>query len=547
MSDPQTSENMSAFDKALADKENNIKCSQCIKPCNAAVATPVSQWDYLLDTYSFFSKSARDREQDDRYDDSYEDFFFNENAQEWTCKHCTFTVRYNSFKLPLNEYMGMMRKSAYNMAYNPFSCYNMVIPQISQVHDLAGNMIVEPCCKRLAIFFPYLKEAKDYNRWIGFFNNAVKTVNKEEFGFVEALDLLNSDLHNDKYPNAYEAAYLRILIIKQYNYSGGGFFRWNAHHSHIKSYIEYAHEMFEQLEELNEETQLHILNTVCNDTVIPFEAWEWREFLFFFHQDYDMYDEKLYYAEDEEMPFLGDITMEPYEKENCNLPIHILRVGELGTVRDQDQQVAFDNKRYADIVWVDARVPKSWRVSSIRRMTDHRKEERAVYRNTTRQQTLFIYQFHTKTHIFNMPLGFCPAFEVKRELHYENTDKRRVNNKDKKAWILVYLSVDFVIRELNGFMKHIYQKNEPMKIDGIRFSTIPNAYECTHEEMKKADIKTVVMNAHKEPFISGDGLYTGEESNVAFFLADLGSYGLKSWRDNGHLIDDEEDLSSIHD
>jgi hypothetical protein len=350
---------------------------------------------------------------------------------------------------------------------------------------------------------------------------------------------------SEGYPHAYDAVYLRLLIVKQHALNDNtGCYTWNASKKGILSYIEKAHMMLEQLEDYHIDEQVSIINTVCNDTVVPYTAEEWMLYCFYHHPDYDM--KAMYVGKQIHDPvFFGEIKLDLEAKDYMNIangmpyvPSRLSKVNRnknpLAEVREDLQDIAAENKAYADIIHVDARIPKEWRVSQLRKKTSLRAEERAVMHTAkTEPQTLFIYQLITVDFVFNFPLGYSPA--MLKKYTWRKTG-------DCLAKMSLTLNRDFVIRDLGTqcSMKNVYQKGEPMPIDGIY---IPNfgKHLTGKEEVHKLSIGQAVK--FYQHGAEASTFYAGDESNVIFWLRNIGDLGLKPWRDNCHVINEPDRIS----
>jgi len=243
--------------------------------------------------------------------------------------------------------------------------------------------------------------------------------------------------------------------------------------------------------------------------------------------------------------FFGKIEIDQEAKDFMNnvkgvpyVPSRLAKVNRnqnpLSEVRDDLQEIAAENKLYADIIHVDARIPKEWRVSQLRKKTSLRAEERAVMHTAKNEpQTLFFYQLITKDFVFNFPLGFAPAMLQKKPTWVRDGET---------AKMLVTLKRDFIIRDTGTqcCMKNVYQKGQPMPIDGIHIPDF-GKHLAGKEEIHKLSVGQAVKlyqhGAEASPF------YAGDESNVIFWLRNIGYMGLKCWRDNGHLINEPDPIS----
>ncbi len=474
------------------------------------------------------------------YLDRNDDFLYNSMGSDWLCISCATVHRESYVEDDTADF------HEFNPTINPMVCWNMTVPNPTKTIDIGNNEVLVPSFSKHELFFPYLTEGSKYNRWVRFFNASMMGLNRDEIPFVLSVDKLNERYRpNEGYPHAYDSVYLRLLIVKQHGLNdNSGFYTWNASLKGIQSYIEKAHMMLEQLEDYHIDEQVMIINTVCNDTVVPFTAEEWMLHCFYHNPDYDM--KAMYVGKQIHDPiFFGKIEMDPEAKDFLNnvkgmpyVPSRLAKVNRnekpLSEVRDDLQEIAAENKLYADIIHVDARVPKEWRVSQLRKKTSLRAEERAVMHTAKNEpQTLFIYQLITKDFVFNFPLGFAPAMLQKKPTWVKDGET---------AKMLVTLKKDFIIRDTGTqcSMKNVYQKGQPMPIDGIH---IPNfgKHLAGKEDIHKLSIgQAVKLYQHGA---EASSFYAGDESNVIFWLRNIGDMGLKPWRDNGHLINEPDPIS----
>ena len=472
------------------------------------------------------------------YLDRNDDFIYNTNGGDWMCINCA-TYQRESYVEDCTSYFHQ-----FNPALNPMVCWNMTIPFPQKTIDIANNDVLVPSFSKHEMFLPYLTDGKKYNRWVRFFNTSVANLNRDEVPFVLSIDKLNERYKpGEEYPNAYDTVYLRLLIIKQRALNdNAGFYTWNASKKGILSYIEKAHMMLEQLEDYHIDEQVSIINTVCNDTVVPYTAEEWMLYCFYHHPDYDM--KSMYVGKQIHDPvFFGRIEIDTETNDKSPSPYVSyvptrLRINRnqkpLSEIREDLQEIAAENKAYADIIHVDARIPKEWRVSQLRKKTSVRVEERAVMHTAINEpQTLFIYQLITKDFVFNFPLGYSPAMLRKHTWH---------KTEENAAKMSLTLNRDFIVRDTGTqcSMKNVYQKGQPMPIDGIY---VPNFGEhlTGKEEVHKLSIGQAVkfyQHGAEAAFF-----YDGDESNVIFWLRNIGNFGLKPWRDNGHVIDEPDRIS----
>lgn len=484
------------------------------------------------------------------YLDRSEDFVFNNMGCDWLCISCA-TVHREAYVAD-----DLAHFHEFNPTINPMVCWNMIIPNPIKTIDIGNNDVLVPSFQRHELFLPYLTDGTKYNRWVRFFNRAMADQKKDELPFILSVDKLNERyLPDEGYPDAYDTIYLKYLILKQHALNDNtGFYTWNASKKGIQSYIEKAHMMLEQLEDYHLDEQVAIINTACNDTVVPYTTEEWMRYCFFHHPDYDM--KAMYVGKQIHDPvFMGKIELDHEAKDflinvksQPYTPSRFAKLNRnqnpLSEVRDDLQEIAAENKLYADIIHVDARIPKEWRVSQLRKKTSLRAEERAVMHTAKNEpQTLFIYQLITKDFVFNFPLGFAPAMLQKKPTWVRDADYTNSGRiYGETAKMLVTLKRDFIIRdtETQCSMKNVYQKGQPMPIDGIY---IPNfgKHLAGKEEIHKFSIGQAVKlyNHGAEASV----FYCGSESNVIFWLRNVGHLGLKPWRDNGHLINEPDPIT----
>jgi len=500
-----------------------IKCRICQ---HVERITTYKGWDHVLETNIW-------------YLDRSEAFVYNTYGCEWLCISCATVHRESYVQDETKEF------HLFNPTVNPMVCWNMTIPTPQKTIDIGNNEVLVPHFTRHEFFFPYLTDQK-YNRWVRFFNHAMSNLNKDELPFVLTVDKLNERyLKSEGYPDAYDTVYLRLLIIKQYALNdNSGHFTWNASKKGILSYIEKVHMMLEQLEDYHIDEQVAIINTACNDTVVPYTADEWMRYCFFHHPDYDM--KAMYVGKQIHDPvFMGKIELDLEAKDYLvNVksqpyrPSRLAKINRnqkpLAEVREDLQDIAAENKQFADIIHVDARIPKQWRVSQLRKQTALRIEERAVMHSAKNEpQTLFFYQLITEDFVFNFPMGYAPSM-----LHKYTWRKTG----DLAAKLLLTLNRDFIIRDTGTqcCMKNVYQKQQPMPIDGIYVPNI-GKHLSGKEEIEKLSIgQAVKFYQHGAEACT---FYAGDESNVMFWLRNIGYMGLKAWRDNGHLINEPDPIS----
>jgi hypothetical protein len=495
-----------------------VKCRTCL---SAQRIVTYKGWDPILERNIW-------------YLDRCDDFLYNSMGSDWLCISCA-TVQRESYKEDETAFF-----HEFNPTINPMVCWNMTIPSPLKTIDIGNNEVLVPTFSKHEMYFPYLTDGKKYNRWVRFFNLAMKNLNKDEIPFVLSVDKLNERYRpSEGYPHAYDTVYLRLLIVKQHALNDNtGFYTWNASKKGILSYIEKAHMMLEQLEDFHIDEQVSIINTVCNDTVVPYTAEEWMLYCFYHHPDYDMkamyvgkrIHDPIFFGQIklglEAKDYLNNVREIPYVKINRNQK-------PLSEVREDLQEIAAENKAYADIVHVDARIPKEWRVSQLRKKTTLRTEERAVMHTAKKEpQTLFFYQLITNDFVFNFPLGYSPAM-LKKYTWVRDGETAKLS---------LTLNRDFIIRDISTqcSMKNVYQKGEPMPIDGIH---VPNfgKHLSGKEEVHKLSIGQAVKfyqyGAEASPF------YAGDESNVILWLRRVGDLGLKPWRDNCHVINEPDPIS----
>lgn len=516
-------------------QDNSIPEVSCMKCRAGQRVVTYKGWDPILERNIW-------------YLDRCEDFLYNSNGCDWLCASCATYQRETYVEDETYHY------HEFNPTVNPMVCWNMTIPFPKKAIDIGNNEVLIPVFERHVMFFPYLTEGAKYNRWVRFFNIAMDNLNKDEIPFVLSVDKLNERYRpSEGYPHAYDTVYLRLLIVKQHALNDNtGHYTWNASKKGILSYIDKAHIMLEQLEDYHIDEQVSIINTVCNDTVVPYTAEEWMLYCFYHHPDYDM--KAMYVGKQIHDPiFFGKIQLDHEAKDFMNnvkgapyVPSRLSKINRnqkpLSEVREDLQGIAAENKAYADIIHVDARIPKEWRVSQLRKKTSLRTEERAVMHTAKNEpQTLFIYQLITKDFVFNFPLGYSPA--MLHKFSWKKTGERITENERiPTAQMSLTLNRDFIIRELGTqcSMKNVYQKGEPMPIDGIY---IPNFGKnlAGKEEVEKLSIgQAVKFYKHGA---EASRFYDGDESNVIFWLRNIGDLGLKPWRDNGHLINEPDRIS----
>ncbi len=479
------------------------------------------------------------------YLDRNEDYIYNTMGGEWLCVSCA-TVHRESYVEDDTYHF-----HEFNPTINPMVCWNMTIPFPTKTIDIGNNEVLVPTFLNHEMFFPYLTDGKEYNRWVRFFNRSMANLNRDEIPFVLSVDKLNERyMRSEGYPHAYDSVYLRLLIVKQHALNDNtGFYTWNASKKGIQSYIDKAHMMLEQLEDYHIDEQISIINTVCNDTVVPYTAEEWMLYCFYHHPDYDM--KAMYVGKQIHDPiFFGKIELDHEAKDFLNnvrgmpyVPSRLSKINRnqkpLSEVREDLQEIAAENKAYADIIHVDARIPKEWRVSQLRKKTNLRMEERAVMHTAKSEiQTLFIYQLITKDFVFNFPLGYSPT--MLQKFTWKNTGER-ITEEEKipTAKMLLTLNRDFVIRDTGTqcCMKNVYQKGQPMPIDGIHVPNIGKHLTGKQEVHKLSIGQAVKFYQHGA---EASVFYAGDESNVIFWLRNIGDLGLKPWRDNSHLINEPD-------
>jgi hypothetical protein len=482
------------------------------------------------------------------YLDRNEDFLYNTMGSDWICISCAIVHRESYIPDETAEW------HQFNPTINRMVCWNMTIPFPLKSIDIGNNEVLVPSFTRHDIFFPYLTDGTKYNRWVRFFNRAMASLSQDELPFVNSVDKLNERyLPGEGYPHAYDTIYLRYLIIKQHALNNNtGFYTWNASNKGILSYTDKAHMMLEQLEDYHLDEQVAIINTVCNDTVVPYTVQEWMRYCFFHHPDYDM--KSMYVGKQIHDPiFFGKIELDHQAKDyfinvkgQSYIPSRFQKINRnpnpLVEVREDLQEIAAHNKEYADIIHVDARIPKKWRVSHLRKEVSVRMEERAVMHSAKNEpQTLFFYQLITKDFVFNFPLGYSPTMLGK--FSWKKTGIRYTeDDKVETAQMSLTLNLDFIIRDTGTqcSMKNVYQKNQPMPIDGIYVPNIGKEFSGKEKVHKLSIGEAVKFYSHgAEPSI----FYAGAESNVMFWLRNIGDLGLKPWRDNGHLINEPDPIS----